>query len=135
MTNRKLRLVKKTLVKKPGQSSKTFFQEAHLPEVSKSTRCRLLRNLAKNVQPQKQPPLLLRHKQSRLQWAKKYMKTDMKMALFTDETRATLGGPDGWGKGWVANGQQRHNRFRRQQGGGGVMIWAGIIGGKFLGPI
>ena len=139
MTTRELRLVKKTLVKKPGQSSKTIFQEAHLPEVSKSTRCRLLRNLAKNVQSQKQPPLSLRHKQSRLQWAKKYMKTDMKtdmkMVLFTDETRATLDGSDGWGKGWVANGQQRHNRFRRQQGGGGVMIWAGIIGGKILGPI
>ena len=95
VTTRELRLVKKTLVKKPGQSSKTIFQEAHLPEVSKSTRCRLLRNLVKNVQPQKQPPLSLRHKQSRLQWAKKYMETDMKMVLFTDETRATLDGPDG----------------------------------------
>ena len=51
------------------------------------------------------------------------MKTDMKMVLFTDETWATLDGPDGWGKGWVKNGQERHICFRRQQGGGGIMIW------------
>ena len=85
--------------------------------------------------PVKQPPLSSRHKESRLQWAERYMETDMKMVLFTDETRATLAGPEGWGKGWVGNGQQRHIRFRRQQGGGGVMIWAGIIGDELNGPV
>ena len=55
------------------------------------------------------------------------MKTDIKMVLFTDETRATLDGPNGWGKGWDGNGQERHTHFRRQQGGGGVMIWAGKL--------
>ena len=135
VTTRELRLVKRKLLKKLGQTSKTIFREANLPEVSKSTRCRLLRSLAKNVKPEKQPPLSPRHKEARLNWARKYLKTDMKMVLFTDETRATLDGPDGWGKGWVANGQERHNRFRRQQGGGGVMIWAGIIGGELVGPV
>ena len=57
----------------------------------------------------------------------------MKKAVFTDETRATLDGPDGWGKGWVANGQERHCRFRRQQGGGGMMIWTGIVRDELIG--
>ena len=63
------------------------------------------------------------------------MKTDMKMVLFTDETRATLDGPNGWGKGWDGNGHERHTHFRRQQGGGDVMIWAGIIGDELVGPV
>ena len=46
-----------------------------------------------------------------------------------------MDGPDGSGKGWVWNGRERHTRFRRQQGGGGVMIWAGIIGHEFVCPV
>ena len=59
----------------------------------------------------------------------------MKYVLFTDESRATLDGPDGWAKGWVINGDQAPVRRRRQQGGGGVMIWAGIIGDELIGPV
>ena len=62
------------------------------------------------------------------------MKSDMKYVLFTNESRATLDGPDGWAKGWVINGDQAPVR-RRQQGGGGVMIWAGIIGDELIGPV
>ena len=62
------------------------------------------------------------------------MKTDMKFVLFTDESRASLDGPDGWAKGWVFNGDNCPNRMRRQQGGGGVMIWGGIIGNAIIGP-
>ena len=47
--------------------------------------------------------------------------------LFTDESRATLDGPDGWMSGWLLNGTTPQSKIRRQQGGGGVMIWAGII--------
>lgn len=62
------------------------------------------------------------------------MKIDFSKVLFTDETRATLDGPDRWCKGWVMNGQNRHQRLRRQQGGGGIMIWGGIIGKTLVGP-
>ena len=63
------------------------------------------------------------------------MKSDMKYVLFTDESRATLDGPDGWAKGWVIICDQAPVRRRRQQGGGGVMIWAGIIGDELIGPV
>ena len=63
------------------------------------------------------------------------MKTDMKCVLFTDETRATLGGPDGWSKGCILHGHQCPTRMRRQQGGGGVMIWAGIVGDERFGAV
>ena len=76
----------------------------------------------------KRPPLKPRQKLLWLEWAEKYMETDIELVIFTDETRATLDDSDGWRGGWVANCQKRHCRFRRQQGGGGVMIWAGIIG-------
>ena len=55
--------------------------------------------------------------------------------LFTDESRATLDGPDGWSKGWVFHGDQCPTRMRRQQRGGGVMIWAGIVGDERFGPV
>ena len=49
---------------------------------------------------------------------------DTSHALFTDETRATLDGPDGWANGWVYFGDERHRRLMRQQQGGRVIIWA-----------
>ena len=57
-----------------------------------------------------------------MKWAKRYLKMDMSLVLFIDETLATL---DGLGS-WVYYGDERHQHLRRQQQGGGVMIWAGI---------
>ena len=44
-----------------------------------------------------------------------------------DEMRVTLDDPDGWSKRWVLHGQARDQRLRRQQGGGGIMVWAEIL--------
>ena len=54
--------------------------------------------------------------------------------LFTDESRATLDGPDGWMSGWLLNSTTPQSKIRRQQGGGGVMTWAGIINNEIVGP-
>lgn len=59
------------------------------------------------------------------------MKTDFSKVLFTDESRITL---DGWAQGWVCKENDSRKFFKRQQGGGGIMIWAGIIGNELVGP-
>ena len=53
VTDRVHRNIKWHLFKNPGRKSKTILEQANLPEVSKSTRCRLLRGVTKNLTPQK----------------------------------------------------------------------------------
>lgn len=43
----------------------------------------------------------------------KNMKTDIKFVQFTDESTATLDGPDSCEKGWVFNNDDRPTRMRR----------------------
>ena len=74
------------------------------------------------------------HHAEALMWSGVY-EQDMKYVLFTDETGATLDGPDGGFKGWLGIGAKLHNRFRRNQGGGGVMLWAGILDNQLIGPV
>ncbi|CAB4001633.1 Hypothetical predicted protein [Paramuricea clavata] len=59
---------------------------------------------------------------------KKVYEDRHEVCSFTDGSRASLDGPDGWAKGCVFYGDNCPNRIRCQQGGGGVMIWGGIIG-------
>ena len=59
------------------------------------------------------------------------MTTNFTQVILTDETRAAFDGPDGWSTGSVANGCVSS---RRQQGGGRIMIWAGIIDDIIVGP-
>ena len=81
------------------------------------------------------PLLKTKHKTLRINWAKNYMKTAMKHVLFTNESRATLDSPDGWLRGRVIRGDQCPTRIRRQQEGGEVMLWAGIVGDELVGPV
>ena len=131
---RDLNSLKRKLRKLPGASSAKIFKEAGVLSIAKSTRNRILARVAETKCPKKNPLLTTRHKTLRINWAKTYMKTDMKHVLFTDESRATLDGPDGWSRGWVIRGDQCPTRIRRQQGGGGVMLWAGIVGDELVGP-
>ena len=109
--------------------------------MSKSTRNSVLGKFAKQKKATITSPLTPKHKERRLDWAKRYMRTSPKLILFTDECRATLDGPDGWSKGWVFGDDPSQMRLRRQQGGGGeqggggVMFWAGIIGDVVIGHV
>ena len=134
VSKRDLNSLKRKLRKLPGASSAKIFKEAGVLSIAKSTRNRILARVAETKCAKKNPLLTTRHKTLRINWAKTYMKTDMKHVLFTDESRATLDGPDGWSRGWVIRGDQCPTRIRRQQGGGGVMLWAGIVGDELVGP-
>ena len=50
------------------------------------------------------------------------------------QCRATLDGPDGWARGWISFNNSAPVRVRRQQGAGGVMFWAAIVGDNIIGP-
>ena len=50
------------------------------------------------------------------------------------QARATLDGPDGWASGWVHKDAEKPTHLRHQQGGGGIMFWAGIIDDTLVGP-
>ena len=88
----------------------------------------------KTVSSHLKPQLKQRHKLAHMDWARSCMKTNFENVLFTDESRTTLDGPDGWMSGWLLNGTTPQSKIRRQQGGGGVMIWAGIINNQIVGP-
>ena len=131
---RDIRKIKRSLLANPHSTSKAIFDHAGVSGISKRTRNRILKQIADQRTQTKCPPLSNINCQKRLAWATKYLKTNFQNVLWTDEARATLDGPDGWAKGWLLKGNSPRLRFRRQQGGGGVMIWAGIIGSEIVGP-
>ena len=121
------------LNKNPLADSKKIFDDNGAGNVSRSTRCRVLCHLGKCVKPDIQPPLKSSHKVKHVEWAQTYVKANFQLVLFTNECRATLG-PDGWSEGWVGNVRHHPLRLRCQQGGGGVMFWAGIIDSELVVP-
>ena len=134
LTKREIRAVKYQLKKHPLGTSKFIFDKAGITKFGKTTRCKILQELAGVKKAEIRPPILPRHEKKRLEWAKMYMKLDFANVIFTDEMRATLDGPDGWRRGWILEGQGAPNVIRRQQGGGSIMIWGGIVKNRFIGP-
>ena len=59
-----------------------------------------------------------------LKWEEDNINDYFSKVLFPDESCAILDVSDGWSKGWVVNGQDHHQRFRREQGGGS---WFGLV--------
>lgn len=134
LSSRDIRKVTNTLRKMPHASSRAIFQEAGLTEISKTTRNEYLKKIGSVKKKVSTPVLSKTHKEKRVLWAKKYLKQDFNKVIWTDECRATLDGPNGWAKGWLLSGQNPQHRFRRQQGGGGVMFWAAIVENEIIGP-
>lgn len=116
---REVSQVASSLLQKPFTSSRDIFEHADVECKSRSTGCRVLRSLAKHAKPNTQPPLKQCHKVAHLKWAKKYLKLESQaLLLFTDESWATMDGPDGWSKVWLLGGAETPLRLRYQQGGG-----------------
>ncbi|XP_029641898.1 uncharacterized protein LOC115216572 [Octopus sinensis] len=134
VSQRSLLRFKREAVKNPGLTSREQFKHVGVKTASRTTRCHLLKNVCKPVTSVKRTSLNKLHVQNHLKWAEDNMKVDFSKVLITDETRAALDGSDGRIKGWVVNGRDRHQHLRRQQRGGGIMIWADIIGDILVGP-
>ena len=132
--SRQITVLKRAVANNPLSTSRKVFSEAGVDGVSKTTRWRTLQQIATVRTAQKRPVLKGRHKKERIKWAVRYMKTDFSTVLFTDECRATMDGPDGFSRGWCLDGLDVPVRLKRQQGGGGVMFWAGLLGNRVVGP-
>ena len=105
-----------------GHTSKPISKEAEIPETPNATRNRLLRAMANNRAPAAKRTSLTTS--GYIECARTYMEQACNTCLFRNETCAILDGQDGWAKGWILTGDQRHHRAWRQQGGGGA-IWFG----------
>ena len=95
ISRREISSLKRAVSKTPHSTSSTIFEKAGVPSKSRAGRCKILKTFEKVTKPTRRPPLSLRHKLARLEWAKSYKKTNFEHVLFTDESRATLDGPDG----------------------------------------
>jgi transposase len=134
VTSREVTALKREVARAPLSSSREIFERAGVASVPKTSRCRILAAVAQHCKAPAKSSLTAAHRQKRLEWARANLKTDFSSVLFTDETRATLDGPDGWARGWKPKTGWTADRRRRQQGGGGVMLWAGIINSSVVGP-
>ena len=134
LSDRDIRKIRREVIRSPNSTSASIFARAGIAPRSRQARCNVLNEMARNIKPIPRPPLSKIHRGKRMAWAQNYMKMDFQRVLFTDEARATLDGPDGWAKVWNPNGTPTPYRVHRQQGGGGIMFWAGIIGDRLVGP-
>lgn len=101
-------------------------------DASRSTICRRLNDM--NVVREKmksKPPLTAFHKEARLTFCRVNMQRDWSKVWFTDEKRWCLDGPDCCSYYWHDLRKEPHLRSKRQAGGGSLMVWGGICGGRF----
>ena len=129
MTVLKMAIARNTL-----RTSRKCFNEGNIQDESRTSRWRIIQVLAEMKSAIKKPPLTLNLKETRVEFAVKYMKQNFDKVMFTDECRATLDGLDGFSRGWVLNKLDIPVRLRPQQGGGGVMFWAAILRSNLIGP-
>ncbi|KAI5616969.1 LIM and senescent cell antigen-like domains 2, partial [Silurus asotus] len=92
--------VKRAAAKMPLATSLAIFQSYNITGVPKSTRCAILRDMAKVRKAESRPPLNKTHKLKRQDWAKKYLKTDFSKVLWTDEMRVIISALN---KAWCIN--------------------------------
>ena len=74
------------------------------------------------------PRLTPAHMEARPKWAKDYShwRTRWRRIVFFDENKFNLDGPDGFTYYWHDLRKEPQYFSKRQQGGGGVMIWAAM---------
>jgi transposase len=90
-------------------------------------------NLKRKLMKSK-PVLTTQHKEARIEFCRTNMKTDWAKIWFTDEKRWCLDGPDCFSYYWHDLRKEPLLRSKRQGGGGSLMMWGGICGGKITSP-
>lgn len=134
ISEKDLRRIKREVVKNPLATSATVFKNCGITGMSRSGRCKVLREIGQVRHATTRPPMNAGHREKRVKWARTYQKSDFSKVVWSDEMRVTLDGPDGWARGWIINGHEPPVRLRRQQGGGGLMVWAAIFKDQLIGP-
>ena len=125
MTNRECRKVIRA-------ASNTFKSAAKLKNELNITASRwTIRRILKKAnfqrkKAQRKPPLLATHRSNRLEFCRTNMTRNWSNVWFTDEKRFCLDGPDCVSYYWHDLRKSPVILGRRQCGGGGVMVWAGI---------
>ena len=99
VSHRTMRQIKKEVRRNPLKTSKEVLESVGVPDVPKSTRCRVLR-IRKCGKSEVRPPLKDIQKKKRIDWAKNKVRVNFQGVFFTDECRATPDGPDVWRRGW-----------------------------------
>ena len=132
---KEMTVLKIAIARNPLTTSRKCFNESNIQVESRTSCWRIIQVLAETKSATKKPPLTMNHKEWRVEFAVKYLKQDFDKVMFTDECRTTLDGPDGFSRGWVLNKRDIPVRLQRQQGGGGVMFWAAILGSTLIGPL
>lgn len=113
----------------PGSSPNSLIRSLNL-SVSKSTVVRALNNsgIFKYEKRAHSPKLSKDHKMARVKFAREMLKArqDWRRVVFTDEKKFNFDGPDGWQYYWHDFRKEPESFFSRVQGGGSVMVWAGV---------
>ena len=100
-------------------------------DVSVRTVQRILQNdyFTEYVTMKARPNLSPVHRQKRLKWAREMVvkcASFWRTVTFTDEKRWCLDGPDGYSNYWADTRLPREVFSKRVNGGGGIMVWAGV---------
>lgn len=85
-------------------------------------------DILKYAKLNKAPRITKNHEKERAKWAEQMVDFGDKWntVIFSDEKRWNLDGPDGLRGYWHDIRKEKRSFFSRQNGGGSVMVWAGI---------
>ena len=77
--------IRHVMKENPLLTSAAIFANAGVYNISKTTQCKILRELGNVKVAPRRPPISGRNQIKRLNWARQYMKLDFNKVIFTDE--------------------------------------------------
>ena len=130
------RMITLTHLRNRFQPATVTARQFHVSGQTIRNRLRHNRRKIRARRPYRGPILLRRHRDARLQWSRRHLRwrrVDWNNVLFSDEARFNLSHADGRIRVYRRTGERyadccviQRDRF----GGGSVMVWGGICGGR-----